>query len=283
MAILLTGATGYTGSRLLRRLLDATTEGIRALARQPSALPAPVEVRCVDLEEACPADVFDDVDVVYHLAHVRFTAPLLAHVPSTVSRVVVVSSLRALSTVPDETVDQVLAGEAAARACPVPWTVLRPSMIFGDGDDRNISRLVQRVRAGGWIPVMGADRLHQPVWVEDVLDAILAAGQQDSALKQTYAIAGAEPLTWACLLDEIGAVVGRPARRLPLPGAPVAAALRLLERLGLRAPVRAAQVRRLLEDKAVDIGAARRDLAYEPATFGEALRRIHGAVHGAVE
>jgi uncharacterized protein YbjT (DUF2867 family) len=250
-----------------------------ALVRSTSdiaSLPASVEVIRGDLEDAGSLGAaLDGVRLVYHLAHVRFTANLLQRVSADVEHVVIVSSLRALSRVPSATVGQVLEGESAAANSRVPWTILRPSMIFGDGDDRNISRLADRVRRRRWIPSVGSACRHQPVFVEDVLDAILA-DRATAARGQTYAIAGAEPLTWAELTAIVGRYVGERPRSLPLPAAAAARILSIIEATGLVLPIRSEQVLRMLEDKVYDIEPARRDLGFTPLTFSVAMKTIYG-------
>ncbi len=277
--VFVTGGTGYTGRRLLHRLAGTGCR-VRVLVRSSSdiaSLPASVEVIRGDLEDiGSLGSALDGVRLVYHLAHVRFTANLLQAVSDDVEHVVVVSSLRALSRVPSATVNQVLEGESAARHARVPWTILRPSMIFGDGDDRNISRLADRVRRRAWIPALGRACRHQPVFVEDVLDAILACAGAPAARAQTYAIAGAEPLTWDELAAIVGQVVGERPRRMPLPAAAAAWLLSIIEATGLALPIRSEQVQRMLEDKVYDIEPARRDLGFTPLTFGAAMRRIYG-------
>ena len=275
-----TGGTGYTGRRLLRRLADAgvPTRVLVRPASDRSLLPEgviPVEGELDAPSTVAPA--LAGARIVYHLAHVRFTASVVAALPAGVERLVVVSSLRALSRVPCPSVDAVLQGEAALADCPAPWTILRPSMIFGPGDDRNLSRLAATLRRWPCIPVAGARCLHQPVFVEDVIDAILACPGRAAAAGRTYAIAGPEALTYADLIAAVGAAVGRRPRRVPVPAAAVAALLAIAEKCRVSLPISASQVRRLLEDKAYDIGPARRDLGFAPLALPAALARIHGA------
>lgn len=271
---LLTGATGYTGTRLLPHL-RSRHDGVRALVRRADAVvPEWVTVEQADLSVECPTHHFRDVSIVYHLAHVALSANLLAQIPPSVERVVVVSSLRALSKVDCPTVAQVLAGERAVHQCAVPWTILRPSMIFGDGDDRNLSRIAARIRQGAPIPVIGASYRHQPVFVDNVIEVILAAAERP-AQGQTFAVAGAAALSWGDLLQTMGDVLDRSPRLIRVPGGLVAFILRIAEALRFPTPVTSAQVRRLMEDKVYDIGPAQQELGFSPLSFAEAFGQIH--------
>lgn len=281
--VLVTGATGYTGTRLVHHLAR-TGCPIRVFVRRESdltLLPEMVEVVCGDLEDtATLRPALDGVRLVYHLAHVRFTSNLLQSVSADIEHIVIVSSLRALSRVASDSVNQVLEGEAAVASTSVPWTILRPSMIYGDGDDRNISRLVSRIRQRKWIPTIGANCLHQPVFVEDVIQAILACQGATVAHGLTFAIAGAAPLTWDALIGAVGDVVGQRPRRLSVPATAAAGILSVLESTGLKLPVHAEQVRRMLENKSYDIEPACRDLGFAPLSFAEGLRRIYADSEG---
>ncbi|MFO7900713.1 MAG: NAD-dependent epimerase/dehydratase family protein [Planctomycetota bacterium] len=178
--ILVTGATGYLGRRVVRRLCERH-EQVRCLVRATSDTSElehlEVEIHVGDLEDrpsACPA--FRDADAVIHLAHIRYAPVVLESASPGVSRIVLLSSLRALSRVPSSSVTDVRTGEAAARASRLPWILLRPSMIYGPGDDRNISRLADFLRRHRIFPVLCDGRtLQQPVFVEDVVQAVLAA------------------------------------------------------------------------------------------------------------
>jgi uncharacterized protein YbjT (DUF2867 family) len=278
--VLVTGGTGYTGQHLVHRLVGSG-HNVRVLVRPESdttLLPERVEIVRGDLEEAATLKpALDGVRLIYHVAHVRFTGHLLQHVAADIEHIVIISSLRALSRVASDTVDQVLAGEAAIASVGAPWTILRPSMIFGTGDDRNISRLVSRIRRRKWVPAAGRDCLHQPVFIEDVIEAILACPGAAAAHGQTYAIAGAMPLTWDALVETVGDVVGQRPRSLPVPTTALAGILSSIESTGIRLPVQAEQLRRMLEDKAYDIEPARRDLGYAPLSFRQAIEQIYGS------
>jgi len=278
--ILVTGATGYTGRFLARRLL-AADRPVRFLVRPTSDATglagSQSEIVCGDLES--PEDLasaFAGVCHLVHLAHIRHTAALARLVGPQVNRVVLVSSQRLYSRVPCPSVAEVIAGEAAARASNMPWTILRPSMIYGPGDDGNISRLARHLGQRRWLPVFGSGRqLHQPVYVEDVVDAILACLTGENLVGRSYDLAGAAPLAYDELIDLIGDAVGVRPLKLHLPVGISLAALWGARRLGIPVPVTAAQVRRSQENKVADIEAVRTELGVRPLAFREGLARVH--------
>lgn len=273
--ILITGGSGYVGRRLVRRLTEQGRH-LRLLLRPTSDvtwlrdLERPPEVIHGDLEDvASLKGMAQGIHQVIHLAHIRYARSVAATIDANTESVVFVSSLRALSKIPCTSVDLVLGGEQAASTVPGA-IILRPSMIYGPGDDRNISRLAGWLRRRRWLPVMGARHLHQPVFVDDVIDAIIAANAR--AVEGVFAIAGPDPMSYAELILAIGSVLGVRPHLVSIPSTLSIAFLRLWQHLPLSQPVDVAQVRRLLEDKVYDIGRARTLLGFAPRSFSDGLK-----------
>jgi nucleoside-diphosphate-sugar epimerase len=189
-----------------------------------------------------------------------------------VERLVLLSSQRARSGVPSASVAAVQAGEAAVAAAQRPCVVLRPTMIYGPGDDRNISRIVAFVRRHGWFPVFGdGQALQQPVFVGDVVEAIHAAASGRGKTGGRYDLAGPDPLPFVRLLDLIGRAVGRQPLKPRIPLWVAIPLLQLARAVGVRLPLEAEQVRRLQEDRSCSIAAAREDLGFAPLSFSAGL------------
>jgi NADH dehydrogenase len=114
------------------------------------------------------------------------------------------------------------------------------------------------------------------VYVEDVVSAILACRGNRVAVGATYALGGADALSFEALVDRVGAAVGVRPVKVHLPLGACLAALRLLRRLGVHPGLGPEHLLRLQEDKSCSIAAARADLGYSPLTVAEGLERIHG-------
>lgn len=279
--ILVTGATGYTGRFVLQRLVQAGGP-VRCLVRPTSNFDElrkwGVELCTGDL--ANPAEVrgaFAGIKQVIHLAHIRYTPTIVKCLPDVVEHTILVSSLRRFSQVPSPSVDEVIQGEECAVQTRIPYTILRPSMIYGPGDDRNISRLAAHLKRCSWIPVCGnGEYLQQPVYVEDVVESILTVLQRPHTIGKIYALAGPEALTYNQLIDLVGAAVGVKPVKLRLPVGLALAGLWCLQRAGLKGGIDEEQIRRLQEDKIFSIAAAQADLGYAPVEFAEGLERVYG-------
>lgn len=280
--ILVTGGTGYLGRVLVTRL-SAASQRVRCLVRPTSDRTlletAPVEIALGDLEQpASLTAAFAGVEVVLHLAHVRYTRAVLEAAGAGVRRVVVVSSLRRFSRVPSRSVDEVIEGERRALAAGSRVVLLRPAMIYGPGDDRNLSRLAGFLDRCRWFPVFGdGQALQQPVHVDDVATAVMAAAVRPEAAGRQYAVAGPRAIPYDQLVDLVGAAVGVTPVKVHLPVALVLALARVLPKgAGRRLGLEPERVLRLQEDKSCSIGAAVADLGFSPVDLVEGLRRVHG-------
>ncbi len=182
-------------------------------------------------------------------------------------------STTAVTTALDPPTKQVrLAAEEQIRRSALDWTILRPTMIYGDAGDRNLSRLLRLLTRTPVLPVPGTGRcLHQPVHVADVAAAVLAAAQCPVSAGGLYNVAGPEPIPFGELLRTCARAVGRRTRLLPVPLAPLVPLARGYERVSRRPRLRAEQLLRLGEDKAFAIDDAVRDLGYAPRPFADGI------------
>ncbi len=281
--ILVTGAAGYTGQRIVSQLAGSY-RAVRCLVRreaQRDLFASEAEIHVGDLEQVDSVRAaFEGVDFVIHLAGMQVVKTLISCAPSQLKRIVTLSSLRRFSKVSSPSVAMVIEGEDQISTSGLPYTILQSSMIFGPGEDRNLSRLAAYLQNHRFIPVFGdGSGLQQPVFVDDV--ATVAENALFASASGTYPIAGPEPITYNQLVDMVGRAVGTVPRTLHLPVRPSAILVDLLARMGFRMGVDSKQVLRLQEDKSVSIDAARRDLDFAPTSFDDALRQIYGTVRSA--
>ncbi|WP_114854304.1 SDR family oxidoreductase [Brachybacterium sp. YJGR34] len=234
--VLVTGATGYIGGRLIPELLAAGLP-VRAMARRADGLDArpwreDIEVVEADVEEAASLErALAGIDVAYYLIHGmgggrRFAARdrrgALAFARAAeragVRRIVYLGGLH-----PE---DEELSAHMASRqevadillASTVPTVVLRAAVILGSGSAsfEIMRHLAER------LPVMIAPRwIHnrlQPIAVRDVLHYLVGAAGLEGDQDRTLDIAGPDVITYAGLLRAYARVAGlRPRRILAVP------------------------------------------------------------------
>jgi uncharacterized protein YbjT (DUF2867 family) len=161
-----------------------------------------------------------------------------------------------------------LAAEDRIRSLPGSWTILRPTMIYGDAGDRNLARLIRFVARCPLVPLPGGGRaLVQPVHVEDLGSAAAAVLTCAAAERRAYNLPGGEAAPLRDVVRHIGALLGRGVLLVPLPLRMAAAAASLWHALHLPPRVSREQVLRLGEDKAFPFEEARRDFGYAPRGF----------------
>jgi len=276
--VLVTGALGFVASRLIPQLAG---RGARVIAlvrpgREVEAVPAlaGVEIRRGDLSRpATLTGAFSGAGAIVHLAGLSLVPELVpVLLADGVGAGVFVSSAGVYTRLQSSGADRKRSGEAALRASPLAFTILRPSMIYGTPRDRNMVKLLRWLRRFPIVPApLGGDTPQQPVHVDDLVDAILASLERPAAARGEYDVGGPQPLALRDVIDEAARALARRAWILPVPLAPAHAAALLARRLRLPFPVSPEQVLRLAESKAVDIEPARRDLGFSPRPFRDGI------------
>jgi nucleoside-diphosphate-sugar epimerase len=283
--ILITGATGNTGSRVARRLAErAGPDTMLALVRPESDISELTESGI--LSHRCDFDVPSSYVPVVHAGDTFVGISNLRHCDAMLPYLVEAGVARAHCV----TTTAVFSSfhsygahyreiEERLRALPIPVSLLRPSMIYGNRHDHNMKRLIRMLVRTPVFPVFGdGDALMQPVHVDDLAGGIATAIERDAV--GAYNLAGPAAITYNEILSEIAGALGRDVRLVHLNHRAVARLVKVLQYLpGF--PVRQVQVMRLTEDKAFDISDAVRDLEFRPRSFATGIREEIADVLGA--
>lgn len=277
-----TGGSGFLGGFVIPLLVEQGYD-VTALARSGAAAATLASLGATPVEGDLDAPhslsaAFEAAapSVLVNLASLGF-----GHAPTIVAaaeaagleRAVFVSTTAIFTRLDPPSKDVRIAAERTIAGSGLRWTIVRPAMIYGTPDDRNMWRLLRQVRRFPVVPMPGGGtNLQQPVHVADLAQAIVAAVRADVAVGKAYDVAGPEALTFRQIVSSAGAAVGRSPKALPLPARPIIAALTRLEATGRSAPLKAEQVERLIEDKVFDISGAVADLGFSPRPFADGIR-----------
>jgi len=278
--IFITGGSGNTGQALLRRILaDPALKGaaLTCLAR-PGGRRGNLErfpVRIVEGDSSDAASLgraYGGEPTVIHISSI-FHADEVLRGCRGMERLIAISSTGVFSRY-RSLAGSIAAGERAIERSGVPYTILRPTMIYGSPADRNISRLIQLVRRSPVIPLPGGGgSTFQPVHVDNLASCIVAALERPASAGKTYNIPGGSAHTLKEIVSIIAELLGKRVVTIPVPFAAADAAVRLYERFASRPRLRREQILRLREDKSYDISEAARDLGYAPMPFRDGLSR----------
>ena len=193
-------------------------------------------------------------------------------------RIVVLSSTSRFTkvgsgdTAEQATAAKLIDGEARVRAWAesrgIEWVILRPTLIYGLGRDKNISEIACFIRRFGFFPVLGeAKGLRQPIHAEDVAGACLAALQGSDGRSRSYNISGGETLTYREMVARVFAALGRRPRVLTVPLWAFRLAVTMLRRLPRYRQWSSAMAERMNRDLVFDHTEAARDIGFKPRPF----------------
>ena len=278
MRVAVTGATGFTGQRVVLELLRRSHEVV-ALVRPPAARPVlPPKLIVVegDMGDAASlARLLDGAQAFVHVASLGFghaDTVVTAAESAGVGRTVFFSTTAIFTRLPAASKPVRVAAEERVRRMSGAWTILRPTMIYGAAGDRNMARLIRFVARCPVVPLPGrGGALLQPVHVDDLALAAVDALLCVAAARREYNLPGGEAGTLREIVEHVASLLGRRRLLVPLPLRPVAWAAGGWNRLGLPPRVSAEQVLRLGENKDFDYGDARRDWGYRPRGWREGL------------
>jgi uncharacterized protein YbjT (DUF2867 family) len=235
--LLLTGATGSVGSRLLPLLLEPGHD-VRCLVREPRRLgPNRVDVQIAlgDLGEMSDPylvrQALRGVDTVVHLAAtIRDQPPhrieelnglatvrlLRAAERSGVKRFVFFSALNASQAQRTRFFRAKWLAERAVSSSSLETTIFAPSIVY-DRSDPWVT-LLRRFSFLPVLPVSGDGRARfEPIWANDAARCVVSALERNG--RQRYELAGPEILDYDEMSDLVSRIAGRPRRlvHIPLP------------------------------------------------------------------
>lgn len=279
--ILITGWTGNTGSLVLERLLRRVPpESIVGVTRKSQPV-NPYGIRQVT------ADLGNESDTealftryrfgwIIHIANIRYS-PVLMRLAEEhkVPRVILVHTTGVYSKYNEYSAKykEIEANIVSGAYAHTSYTILRPTMIYGNARDHNMHKLIRFLAKYPVFPVFGdGSSLMQPVHVEDLADAVLLAYGSEGARNQDYDISGGSVVSYHEVIRTITGYLKKRVRLLhiPIPLAVWTAKL-LAGVLKKKSPIKEEQVRRLQEDKVYSHQKAREQLGYDPRPFDKGI------------
>jgi NADH dehydrogenase len=238
--ILVLGGTGFVGRSVCEKLVERSGGASGRIVVPTRRVSRAKHIQLLPTVQVIEADVHDDAQLVRLLAGCDAVINLVAilhgseaqfqrvHVDlprrlakacqaAGVRRVVHVSALGVGPSAPSRYLRSKTRGEAELVSAGLDLTVLRPSVMFG-AQDKFLNVFASLQAVAPFMPLAGANSRYQPVWVEDVAQAIVNALDKPASIGQIIECVGPEQYTLRQLVELAGRLSGNPRPVLPLPG-----------------------------------------------------------------
>jgi NADH dehydrogenase len=236
--VLVTGATGFVGSRIVHALRAEGSE-VRALVRRPErgARLAALGVELATGDVTNPASVRDALDGCTHVIHL---VSILKGQPQDFERVMAQGTRNLVAAATRAGVERFVLmsalGTTATTKDLVPYfhakwemeqetvgsglehTIFRPSFVFGRGGA--LPTFMKQVRYSPVVTVIGdGTQRIQPIWIDDVSAHFVRALDTPAAANKTFEIGGPDIVTWDELYRTISKVLGKRRTLVHVPAA----------------------------------------------------------------
>jgi uncharacterized protein YbjT (DUF2867 family) len=232
LSLCILGGTGFLGTRLAARLIK-DGHAVTVLSRDREqhkhllVLPGLTLENCDVYEEAQLSERLRGKDVVINLigilnergfagrgfrrAHTELTRTLLLAMRSAgVRRLLQVTALKAAVDAPSHYLRSKGEAEKLIReqGAALDWVILQPSVMFGPGDSF-LNRFAGLLASVPFVfPLARPDARFQPVFVDDVVDAMLRCLQGDASIRETYQLGGPQVYTLSEIVNLVAMTTG---------------------------------------------------------------------------
>ncbi len=286
--LLVTGITGHSGSYFLKELIDNKYEdSIRCVVRETSDTSL-IDNSGLHIEKVVGSlddiefirKVMNGVDTVMHIYNIHHSPVIVqTAIENKVKRAILVHTTGIYSNFKYASqgykdIEKRVAELTADPDCPTKITILRPTMIYGDLCDSNMSKFINMIDRFRIMPVInGGKSLIQPVNARDLGKAFYTVLMTpDRTEDKAYDLSGEKPLQMIEVFKLISNNLNKKTNFVNVPlgfGVVLARAVKLLT-IGKIDYVE--RVQRMGEDRSYSHEDATRDFDYEPMSFEEGIQ-----------
>jgi len=278
---LVTGASSQIGRFLIPRLKIAGFT-ITAISRQPQPHQTDITWQQLDLQVATLPISQAQPYFLFHLAPLPLLPLGLARLaqPATIKRIIAFSSTSCFSkrTSPDPREQAIVAQLTKAEQSlmswcqlnQVEWTLFRPTLIYGCGQDKNVNFIAQFIRRFGFFPLLGQGKgLRQPVHADDLAAACIQAVVSLAAANRAYNLSGGQILSYRAMVEAIFQQLGKKPRIFSIPLPAFKLLVYSMAWLPTFAHLSTAMIMRMNQDLCFDHRTAYHDFGYCPRKFSD--------------
>ena len=293
--ILVTGGTGLVGRHLVRALLDKGHDVrclVRSLEKAGQVLPPEVELVRGDINDRTAVDkACRDVDKIFHLVavirengantfeHINVEGTLnlvVAAGQAGVKHFIHLSALGVSDNPKFKYAYSKWRGEETVQQSGLTWTIIRPSVIYGDGFGF-FDRLAQSLRftPRPFIPVPGkGTTLFQPIAVEDVARCLIKLIENSSMIGKIIEIGGPEHLSYVQMLDLLLERLDEKRYKLYVPMFLMRLTVLLMGSVMKDPPVTSVELKQMELDNVTDPQTVEKNFGFKPRALRNGLRYL---------
>jgi len=291
--ILLTGATGFVGSNLMKELLKQGLQ-VRCLVRNPDRADALkkagaelVKGDITDKDSIAKALEDDKVEAAVHLVgilaetgkatfeaiHTQGTRNMVeACKAKGIKRFIHISALGTKANARSQYHKTKWAAEEIIRASGLGYTIFRPSVMFGKEDKfTNLFAGIIKISPFIMIPGNGQNKM-QPVFVKDLASAMTMTVKDSRHINKVYEIGGPEKLAFDEIIDTVCRVLGKMRLKIHIPIWFMRPGAAIAECILRKPPITRDQLLMLEEDNVTDNNALESVFNIKPVGFEEGIR-----------
>ena len=283
MLVLVTGATGFVGRLVVRELQDHHHR-VRCLIHTPGRdrlfSDRSVEVQYGSVTDpAALAETFYNVEVVIHLVGIirqgrrrsfdqinrQGVANVVAAAKETgVKHFIEVSAIGATNNSTYSYLYSKWRGEQEVANSGLPYTILRSSIMFGEGDEF-LNALAGLVRVSPLVPVAGSGRNRfQPIAAADVARCVVLAVDREDLKGKTIEIGGPQQLSYNEIIGAVARTLGKRRLYFHLPVWLMYLATSVVQRLQPRPLITTDQLRMLSLRNVAELGVVEQIFGFTP-------------------
>jgi len=278
-AVIVSGATCQVGYFLLPRLVNAGFR-IYALSRHDQAMVYPhVHWHQADLSLGWTVPGIQGTPYFIHLAPLWLLPDIVGDLFRLgIRRIVALSSTSRFTKINSKNLQEqktvnklVTAEERVVMECNknmISWTLLRPTLIYGCGMDRNVTIIAKFIKRFGFFPLTGEGKgIRQPIHADDVAGACLAVLNHPGAYNRDYNLNGGQTLTFREMVEAVFLALDRKPRIVFIPREVMFPLIKLAACTQSYRHINKEMIERVDHDMCFDSSDAQRDFGYSPRNF----------------
>lgn len=282
---LVTGANGLTGRYILPELArEYPSQKIHALVRSrekgDSLYPHIDNYVVGDLTDldAVKRALNSEIEIIIHIAGIRYSLNVIKEAKkhlNNLRQIIFVHTTGMYSRYRDcsglyQQIENTLIPQL--KYSGIPFTILRPTMIYGSVTDKNMNKLIHYLATKKFFPLFGHHGKMQPIFYQDLGKAILSAIDNKVSFDKGYNLSGKTVLTYGEIVRIVKAQLNSKTILVPIPYFMALMAGWVYEKVSKSPKISLEQIRRLSEDKVFDHSSASKDLGFDPISFEKGIR-----------